>query len=255
MLASEKLTQGSIYTRNELSGLFKTNDATIRTGLFKPQGYSSIFLFITEEKEPHQVQYKDSLDGDELRIEGQTSGRTNKTLINHVSSGDEVLLFHRKSKSEYPNFGFKYEGLFQYVSHTGEKPASFVFSRKNENYGIASDLESMRIEEEFFEGEKKARFSNYYERNPRLRFAAISIHGYRCFVCDFDFEEKYGLRGKGYIEIHHLHPVSSLKIETKIDPKSDLVPVCSNCHRMIHRKKDGILSVSELRILLKKKSG
>jgi 5-methylcytosine-specific restriction protein A len=101
------------------------------------------------------------------------------------------------------------------------------------------DLDAFRSEEEFFEeGKQKKRFTNYYERNPKLRTAAIQYHGTRCMACGFDFEKVYGKHGTGYIEVHHLLPVSSLKMKTKVDPKTDMAVVCSNCHRMIHRKKD-----------------
>jgi 5-methylcytosine-specific restriction protein A len=56
----------------------------------------------------------------------------------------------------------------------------------------------------------------------------------KCEACDFDFEKTYGEMGKGYIECHHLIPLSNFQVnkETKID---DLALLCSNCHRMIHK--------------------
>ena len=66
-------------------------------------------------------------------------------------------------------------------------------------------------------------------------------------ICGFNFEEVYGERGKDYIEVHHLRPVSTLGKETKIDPKTDMTVLCSNCHRMIHRRKDNVLTPEELR--------
>lgn len=56
----------------------------------------------------------------------------------------------------------------------------------------------------------------------------------KCEACDFDFEKNYGDLGKGYIECHHLIPLSNFLVnkETKLD---DLALLCSNCHKMIHR--------------------
>ena len=68
------------------------------------------------------------------------------------------------------------------------------------------------------------------------RSLAVAYHGLKCVVCGFEFEKKYGARGKDYIEVHHLRPVSTLRKPTKVNPKNDMVVVCSNCHRMIHRK-------------------
>lgn len=55
-----------------------------------------------------------------------------------------------------------------------------------------------------------------------------------CEVCSFDFEVKYGQRGKDYIEAHHKTPISELEEETELTV-DDLAMVCSNCHRMLHR--------------------
>lgn len=57
----------------------------------------------------------------------------------------------------------------------------------------------------------------------------------RCEVCGFSFFEHYGDRGKNFIEGHHIKPIGLIdeNIETKIE---DIRLICSNCHRMIHRK-------------------
>ena len=65
-------------------------------------------------------------------------------------------------------------------------------------------------------------------------------------MCDFSFAERYGPRGAGFIEAHHdVVPVSTLESGARIKP-SDLVLVCANCHRMLHRQKPW-LKASELR--------
>ncbi|RZJ45955.1 MAG: HNH endonuclease [Brevundimonas sp.] len=69
----------------------------------------------------------------------------------------------------------------------------------------------------------------------------------RCEVCEFDFEERYGLRGREFIEVHHTRPIASLQPGQKTR-LSDLALLCSNCHRMAHR--GGLLTIDELRSLL-----
>ena len=66
-------------------------------------------------------------------------------------------------------------------------------------------------------------------------------------ICGFDFGEKYGLLGKGYIEVHHIKPLFEIDGETVVNPETDLICVCSNCHRMLHRFKSYIVSVEELK--------
>ena len=116
---------------------------------------------------------------------------------------------------------------------------------------VKSDLENLYSDEDFAEGRKVSRHVNHYERNPKLRAAAILLHGTKCMACNFDFGEIYGERGKGFIEVHHINPVSTLKSETQINPKDDLIVLCSNCHRMVHRKSDKVLTLLELKKIIK----
>lgn len=97
------------------------------------------------------------------------------------------------------------------------------------------------------EGKKLKYYSTRYERDPKIRIAAIKYHGVKCAVCGFDFEKTYGEIGRDFIEVHHKKPLSSYIEEIEIDPQNDLVCLCSNCHSMIHRKQNKILTVEELR--------
>lgn len=103
------------------------------------------------------------------------------------------------------------------------------------------------------EGRRIVYYGRKYERNPRNRKAAIRIHGLTCMACGLNFEEKYGELGQGFIEVHHVKPLNSLDEEIVVNPETDLVCLCSNCHSMIHRKKNYIMSLDELREVLEKK--
>ncbi|WP_434686948.1 HNH endonuclease [Pseudanabaena minima] len=72
-----------------------------------------------------------------------------------------------------------------------------------------------------------------------------------CSVCDFSFSKAYGAIGEDFIEAHHTKPLSEIteEIETKVE---DIALVCSNCHKMIHRKRPW-LSISDLEAILKSK--
>ena len=91
------------------------------------------------------------------------------------------------------------------------------------------------------------------ERNPKLIKEAkelfIRKHGRLfCEVCNFDFKTVYGDRGHDFIEGHHKKLVSELKEgeKTKIE---DIAMLCSNCHRMIHRKE--LVTVEKLTELIR----
>lgn len=74
-----------------------------------------------------------------------------------------------------------------------------------------------------------------HERNQTLRQLCLKHFGATCQACGMKFEAVYGEIGKGYIEVHHLSPISQTDGKHKVDPKTDLVPLCANCHAMIHR--------------------
>ena len=102
------------------------------------------------------------------------------------------------------------------------------------------------------EGHRKSVFVNIYERNPKVRKEAIEYHGTKCCVCDMSFEDKYGELGAGFIHIHHIVPISEIGQEYAINYKTDVVPVCPNCHAMLHRKVNGqTLTIEELKSKLK----
>ena len=88
----------------------------------------------------------------------------------------------------------------------------------------------------YYEGSFKTVKVNRYERNPEARKKCIEKHGCQCKICGFDFEKTYGEAGKGLIHVHHVVPISSIKEQYQIDYEKDLIPVCPNCHAMIHRK-------------------
>jgi hypothetical protein len=91
----------------------------------------------------------------------------------------------------------------------------------------------------FKEGKMKFRLHLTKERNPSLvkqvkeKWRKANNGDVHCLACDFSFQKYYGNIGMGYIEAHHLKPISTISPDT-ITCFSDLVPVCSNCHRMLH---------------------
>ena len=90
-----------------------------------------------------------------------------------------------------------------------------------------------------------------HERNRtiiRLKKAAAK-ENLRCEVCGFLFFEKYGAIGQDFIEVHHINPVATMQPNkrTRIE---DLILICSNCHRMIHSKREGI-TIDKLKSALK----
>ena len=102
------------------------------------------------------------------------------------------------------------------------------------------------------EGRKKEYYVSTYERKPKNRKKAIEIHGTTCMICGFDFERVYGEAGRNFIEVHHIKPLYEVGEEIEINPETDLVCICANCHRIIHRRRDKVYSIEEVKAMLKK---
>lgn len=113
----------------------------------------------------------------------------------------------------------------------------------NENQPVIFDTQESQTE-----GGEKIIISKVAERVGKLRAQAIKIHGLTCKACGFNFFEKYGKIGKDFIEIHHLKKLKPnhgfVVVET--NPETDLIPLCSNCHRVVHMKRNLTLSLEAL---------
>ncbi|MEK6476034.1 HNH endonuclease [Catalinimonas sp. 4WD22] len=103
---------------------------------------------------------------------------------------------------------------------------------------------------EYVEGAKRQIIVNAYERNREARKICIQKYGASCQVCEFDFEQTYGVLGKGFIHVHHVEPLAAKNETYQVDPEKDLIPVCPNCHAMLHKKNPPI-PIEELRKVIK----
>lgn len=114
------------------------------------------------------------------------------------------------------------------------------------------DLLEVSIEYDgYSEGGAQYVLSKKYERDKRNRELCIEAKGMRCAICGFDFGDVYGTMGEGFIHVHHVVPVSKLGTGYVIDPVRDLIPVCPNCHAMLHRF-DPPMQPDELRSVLRR---
>jgi hypothetical protein len=129
----------------------------------------------------------------------------------------------------------------------------YTVIRKEEWDSIPAQIQDEDDESAFAEGTESYRKHRHLERDAaiarRAKEQRLATDGkLECECCGMDFAKVYGHRGFGFIEAHHTTPVSKLNgtVKTKI---SDLVMICSNCHKIIHRVKP-MLTVGELRDLI-----
>lgn len=105
----------------------------------------------------------------------------------------------------------------------------------------------------YYEGVSTTVAVNAYERDPRARKACIEHYGAVCSVCGLDFGVMYGTLGQGFIHVHHIVPLSTIRKSYVVNPIKDLRPVCPNCHAMLHRGAE-VLTIEQLKDILRKES-
>jgi predicted HNH restriction endonuclease len=128
-----------------------------------------------------------------------------------------------------------------------------IYKKYNSLLNEAINQESDEDEPSFPKGREKYRLHKFKERNRKLIELAKEKHKtndpkMKCQVCKFSFVERYGELGTDFIEAHHVFPISALTKETPVRIE-DLAMVCSNCHRMLHRKRPW-LNIADLEKLI-----
>jgi 5-methylcytosine-specific restriction enzyme A len=247
------LTIGHAYDRPFLAKAWGyRSHAALGRGIVTPSGQSLIILFITKEKQASLEQYEDDFDGEYLHMDGETS-RTNDTRLENSLGREHVHLFYR-ARHHQP---FTYHGEIYLVAASitaGGKPSRFTFCNSMSLATATSAIVTEEtahgdVEAEFVpdeEGRRILRQHVTYERSRKNRARALEIHGTICIACGFDFNAVYGLElAQDFIEVHHTKSIT--KTDGVVDPENDLVPLCSNCHSMVHRRVGRIFSIEELK--------
>jgi len=103
------------------------------------------------------------------------------------------------------------------------------------------------------EGRPVEKSYTHYERNLKLRRLCLLSYGCSCQICGFNFEGFYGPIGKHVIQVHHINPLGEIKEEHKVDPIKDMIPVCPNCHVMIHSRRNPCLAVDQIKEMIARK--
>ncbi|HIF9061458.1 TPA: HNH endonuclease [Photobacterium damselae] len=154
-----------------------------------------------------------------------------------------------------PILGYMHQRQAMLTSISAEKlwleSGAVVQKGQNIRWTLAS-CKSSRMAEDLIlkEGTRFSVTSNAVERNPLARQKCIDHYGYICAACQIDMEAKYGIVGKGFIHVHHRTDLALTKGVHVVDPVRDLIPLCPNCHAMVHRDKPAMAIDKLQRILL-----
>lgn len=162
--------------------------------------------------------------------------------------GTNVFIFTRVNDTD----PFTYEGKGAAKEYFDTRPVKIIWTFDNvsniDNYDPI--IPGQIVPGSFLEGAASKVLVNKYERNPWARRECVKHFGPICKVCEFNFEDNFGEIGKDFIHVHHLIAVSAIKSQYEVDPLKDLIPVCPNCHSMLH-KKTPALTIKELKEILK----
>ncbi|GAA3562847.1 DUF3427 domain-containing protein [Marinobacter xestospongiae] len=241
-------TIGSTYTRKDIYDLLQLPEN--RRGGDWLNGYhrhgSDYYIFCNvgvPGRTGHD--YENYWEGERLVWHGKRQSHFGQEAIQNLFSGDyRALIFYR----EQDRAPFTYAGVGVPVPHQAvERPAriDWIFGSEGQSdMPVFTDEYSPSAS--YKEGQRTQVLVNRYERDRSARDACIQHHGARCQACGLDFGEKYGELGEGFIHVHHTTPVSEVGEGYSVDPVKDLVPVCPNCHAMLHRRNPPY-SVEELR--------
>lgn len=193
--------------------------------------------------------YNNYWDGDLFIWEGKRESHIGQPLIKKMlkpGEGQKIFLFTR-THNRVP-FAFEGEVVVKDFVETTPVKITWMFAPKH--YPILnSSIHIINDSGVLYEGKPREITLTKHERNPLARRICIEHFGCFCQVCYFDFFKCYGELGKGYIQVHHKTKISSIEDNHTIDPENDLIPVCPNCHVMLHVK-DPCLTIEELRNII-----
>ena len=150
------------------------------------------------------------------------------------------------------HFGSKYtpRGAVRKIDKYRLEIEEMIGNLLNTHSTFQDETEIIPSDINYPEGKTMQVLVNSFERNHVARIKCIEHYGFKCQVCDISFYEKYGEIGSNFIHVHHKVDLSTIGYEYSVDPISDLIPVCPNCHSMLHMKKPSY-TVDELKSKIK----
>lgn len=219
-----------------------------RNSVKSPAG--SLLLFQMRSKLVASARLKRTVKGPVTNEWGERQGGYYVLDVDSISIPPEPVTLEEFIRIVPPFEGKRFSNAMHVVPSEYEGAIEEAFCREGRNQSADDGALDLTTVVEGVEGGRRLYYTTRYERDPKNRRLAISIHGARCQACGFDFEEAYGPLGRGFIEVHHRKPLHTLEEEMPVNPRTDLACVCSNCHRMLHREKGRMLSVEELQDLI-----
>ena len=155
-------------------------------------------------------------------------------LMDLLESDKEFIDHYKKSNGSPISAFHKYR---EYLDYKDNESLNCIVGATDDNSsaGIPSYNEKISV------------WVDRYERDQKERKKCIAEKGLNCYVCGMNFKDVYGEIGQGFIHVHH---IEFLSMNGK-DVSENLIPVCPNCHAMLHMKRNGItMKYEDLKELL-----
>ena len=159
---------------------------------------------------------------------------------------------------EVHSYGISYFGIFDRAIGTEDAAIARFVSRAVAFFvDVARSIPGSNASEEQVdifprcENRQMVRAHLRRERSSLLATECKIRDDYVCQVCEMDFTSAYGSLGKDFAEAHHIVPLSQIddQVRTTLE---DLVTVCANCHRMLHRMDGKPGDVKKLSTIVRK---
>lgn len=194
----------------------------------------------------------------------QPSGKDAEIIVNRSDTYFSQKVRNLKSHDTLSKNGYAdyNDGIYTLT----DKGLNFLYQNINNiQYLLSSDFEYKDIKDSLInlsqnqerhissfneiiqEGKQIYSLSKTYQRSKKLRDSAIEHFSHdntiKCDCCGFETSSYYGNKYGNIvcIEIHHLKPIFLYEgdDETKTIEEAikNLLPVCPNCHRIIHKNK------------------
>ncbi len=179
--------------------------------------------------------YNNHWNGNELIWFGKSNTTVSQGGIKDLLSNNYNVHIFTRVDSSSP---FTFHGLGIAKGYKNTTPVEIIWTFKTNTFHNSEILpeEVPYQDRDLWEGSTQEILVNKYERNPEARKQCIEHFGWLCQICEFDFELNYGNIGKQFIHVHHLIPISKVKKGYVINPVTDLIPICPNCHAIIHKR-------------------
>jgi hypothetical protein len=256
-----KFKKGSQYTRNQVWKQFHPDEGEKPKGGNWDTGYvvegDELVAFLNIDsagRTGHDFDNDYDSEKEEVIWFGKPSTHSQQPLFQRLLNGKLTLHFFARWNSKDVRFVYLGTGKVQSYQDSvpiqNEKTAiRLVISLASENETIGAEgiPDVIDLPPKF--AKKMAMLVNRYERDPVKRMLCVEHYGHDCQICGFSFKSAYGELGADFCHVHHIEPLGEVGGERDIDPVKDLIPVCANCHAMLHRQTPA-LKPDELRQLL-----